>query len=184
MKPVMFVFMGGQGSGKGTYAKLLMQKHKFNYVEAGEILRQMPKESEISQKISRGELLNDDELFPIIKPYITKNQDIILDGFPRTIGQAQWLVQNFADKFNIRVIFLNISEARMIEHIKNRIMMGENRADDKDENAVQKRLDAFKTITMPAIQWLSRLDNVKFYDLHLPTDDIDTNFAYIMKTIN
>jgi hypothetical protein len=69
MKRQMIVFMGGAGSGKGTYAHLLMKKHKFNYIEVGAILRELPKRSEIVQKITRGELLTDNELFPIVSTY-------------------------------------------------------------------------------------------------------------------
>ena len=183
MKPTMIVFMGGQGSGKGTFAHCLLQKQKFNYIEAGEILRQMPSDSVIGQKILHGELLQDEELFPIISQYITGNTDIILDGFPRTVGQAKWLVENFADKFNIRVIFLNISEEKMIAHIKKRIAEGGNRADDADESAVHKRIESFKTITIPAVKLLQNESRVAFIDIHLPSDDINTNFNYILEKI-
>ena len=71
----------------------------------------------------------------------------------------------------------------MMAHIQNRIKEGGNRADDADENAVRKRIASFKSTTMPAIEWLSTLDNVTFYDIHLPSDDIDINFAHIMKII-
>ena len=183
MKPLMIVFMGGQGSGKGTFAHLLLQKHNFKYIEAGAILRTMPSDSIIGQKIARGELLSDAELFPIISQYITGNSDIILDGFPRTIGQAKWLIDNFSDKFEIKVVFLNISEEKMIAHIKKRIAEGGNRADDADENAVHKRIESFKTITMPAIELLKNESRVHFIDIHLPSDDIDTNFNYILEKI-
>jgi adenylate kinase len=183
MKPTMIVFMGGQGSGKGTFAHLLLQQHDYNYVEAGEILRQMPTDSVIGQKILHGELLQDEELFPIMADKIPTDKDLILDGFPRTVGQAKWLIENYADKFDVKVIFLNITEEKMIAHIRKRIKEGGNRADDNDEVAVHKRIAAFKTTTMPAVKWLSELDIVKFYDIHLPSDDIDTNFAHIVKTL-
>ena len=182
-KPDMIVFMGGQGSGKGTFANLLRKQHDYNYVEAGAILRAMPADSDIKQKISRGELVGDDDLFPIISQHISTDKDIIMDGFPRTIGQAKWLIDNFADKFDIKIIFLNISEEKMLAHIQNRIKEGGNRADDNDAEAVRKRIAAFKSTTMPAIEWLATLDSVKFYDIKLPSDDIDTNFAHIVKTI-
>ena len=82
--------MGGQGSGKGTFANLLRKQHDYNYVEAGAILRAMPADSDIKQKISRGELVGDDDLFPIISQHMSTDKDIIMDGFPRTIGQAKW----------------------------------------------------------------------------------------------
>ena len=182
-KPEMIVFMGGQGSGKGTFANLLLKEHDFNYVEAGAILRQMPKDSAIYQKITRGELLTDTELFPIIANYIKTDKDLILDGFPRTIGQAKWLVENYADKFDIKIIFLNISEETMLAHIQNRIKEGGNRPDDNDETAVRKRIAAFKSTTMPAIEWLSQQPNIIFYNVKLPTDDIDINFNYIKQQI-
>lgn len=182
-KPEMIVFMGGQGSGKGTFANLLLQERDFNYVEAGAILRQMPKDSAIFQKIARGELLTDDELFPIIADYIKTDKDLILDGFPRTIGQAEWLVENYADKFDIKIIFLNISEETMLAHIQNRIKEGGNRPDDNDETAVRKRIAAFKSTTMPAIEWLSQQPNIIFYNVKLPSDDININFNYIKQQI-
>lgn len=183
MKPQMFVFMGGQGSGKGTFAKLLIkqQNKDFNYIEAGAILRTLPTDSVIGQKILHGELLNDNEIFPVISQHIDVTRDTILDGFPRTLSQAKWLIENFANKFDIKVVFLNIPESKMIAHIKNRMMTGENRADDADENAVHKRIESFKTITIPAVDWLKNEPAIQFYDAVLPSDDIDTNFNYILK---
>ena len=183
MKPTMFVFMGGQGSGKGTFANLMLKQHNYDYIETGAILRDMPADSDIRKKITCGELIKDEDLYPIISEHINGNKDIILDGFPRTLAQAKWLIKNYADKFDINIIFLDITEQRMLEHIKKRINEGGNRKDDADELAVQKRIAAFKTNTMPAIQWLSRAENIKFYDIVLPSDDIDINFAFILKTI-
>ena len=182
-KPEMIVFMGGQGSGKGTFANLLLKERDFNYVEAGAILRQMPKDSIIYQKITRGELLTDAELFPIIADYIKTDKGLILDGFPRTMGQAEWLIKNYADKFDIKIIFLNISEETMLARIQNRIKEGGNRPDDNDEATVRKRIAAFKSTTMPAIEWLSQQPNVRFHNIKLPSDDININFNYIKQQI-
>ncbi len=184
MKPTMIVFMGGQGSGKGTFANLMLKQHDYNYIETGDILRKMPADCDICKKMRSGELINDEDLYPIISEHINENKDIIMDGFPRTLAQAKWLIDNYADKFDIKVIFLNITEQRMLEHIKKRINEGGNRKDDTDEKAVQKRIAAFKTTTMPAVQWLSTIKNIKFHDIKLPSDDIDINFAFILKTIN
>ena len=53
MKPIMFVFMGGQGSGKGTFANLMLKQHDYKYIETGAILRNMPADSELGKKIAR-----------------------------------------------------------------------------------------------------------------------------------
>lgn len=182
-KPNMIVFMGGQGSGKGTFAHMLLSKYNFNYVEAGAILRQMPADSTIGKKVANGELIDDDNLFSIIAEHIKPNHDVILDGFPRTLNQAKWLINNYADKFNIQIIFLNITEDKMIAHIKKRIYEGGNRKDDEDEAAVRKRIDAFKTNTIPAIRWLSNVDGIKFFDVRLSSDDICENFELILHTL-
>ena len=183
MKPTMFVFMGGQGSGKGTFANLLLKQHDYKYVETGAILRNMPQDSELCKKICRGELVSDEDLFPIISEQLSTQNDVIMDGFPRTLAQAKWLIKNYADKFDIKIVFLNISEQTMIAHIQKRIKEGGNRPDDADAAAVQKRIAAFKTTTMPAIEWLKTVKDITFYDVKLPSDDIDINFAYISKTI-
>lgn len=183
MKPTMFVFMGGQGSGKGTFAKLMLKQGNYNYIETGDILRKMPDDCPLREKMARGELLSDEDLYPIISENVTTDRDIIMDGFPRTLNQAKWLIENYADKFNIKIIFLNISEQSMIARIKKRINAGENRKDDTDEAAVQKRIAAFKLSTMPAIEWLQTVPNLEFFDIKLPGDDIDINFAIVMKAL-
>jgi adenylate kinase family enzyme len=71
----------------------------------------------------------------------------------------------------------------MMAHINKRILEGGNRKDDTDESVVCKRIESFKAVTMPAIQWLSENSDVKFFDIKLPTDDINTNFEHIYHTI-
>ena len=58
--------MGGQGVGKGSLAKRLMEKYGFVHVEAGAILRSMPQESEIYKIITSGNLVPDNMLFDIM----------------------------------------------------------------------------------------------------------------------
>ncbi|MCQ2575014.1 MAG: nucleoside monophosphate kinase, partial [Alphaproteobacteria bacterium] len=172
MKYNMIVFMGGQGAGKGTFAHKMLEIHEYNYIETGAILRSLPENSPICKKITKGELVEDEDLFEIIANNID-NRDIILDGFPRTIGQAKWLVENYAKKFNIKIVYLNISEEKMKNHINKRLSEGGTRSDDKDLSAIQKRIECFKNITIPAINWLSKVNDVQFFDIALQSDDIE-----------
>ena len=57
----------------------------------------------------------------------------------------------------------------MIAHIKKRIAEGGNRADDADESAVHKRIESFKTITIPAVKLLRNESRVDFIDIHFMT---------------
>lgn len=186
MKHTMIVFMGGQGVGKGTFARMLMDQGKYRYVEAGAILRSAPADSEIAKTISRGELVTDELLFGIIGDAINLDleNDMILDGFPRTMGQAKWLVDTYADKFDVRVIYLNVPESIMVERIEKRIREGGGRADDADSAAVRRRLDNFWKTTVPAIEWLRTVPQIKFFDLDVCEADAKTNFEKVKKVLD
>ena len=162
MKHTMIVMMGGQGAGKGSMAAIMKTEHTYKHIESGALFRALPADSEIAKIIARGELVPDSELFKLMKSQITDDSDIILDGFPRTLAQAQWLVAEYADKFNIHVLYLELSEEIMMFRINKRINEGGGRADDSDAAAVRRRLDTFWKITVPAIDWLRTAPGIKF----------------------
>lgn len=178
MKKDIIVLMGGQGVGKGTFAKLLMQGHNFNHIETGALFRAMPADSAIGRLIARGELVPDDELFKLIASKITDDTDIILDGFPRTVAQAKWLTHNYADKYNIHVLYLDVPEEVMIARIEKRNREGSHRGDDADMAVVRRRLDTFWHVTMPAIEWLRTAPGIKFSDIDV-TGPVDENMERI-----
>lgn len=184
MKSKMILLMGGQGVGKGTHARALIERDGYGYIETGAMLRALPSESRLGQIIARGELVPDEDLFGLISNAIQgASGDIILDGFPRTLGQAQWIVQNYADKFDIRVIYLNVSKEIMLARIQKRIREGGGRADDADASIVRRRLDNFFKTTMPAIEWLRTADGVKFSDVNVDDDDFNVNFARVSDAV-
>jgi len=184
MKPKMILMMGGQGTGKGTFARRLMERGKYGYIETGAILRALPPESPIAQIMSRGELVPDTDLFKLLAMHFNTDSDLILDGFPRTIGQAKWIVENYANLFDIRTIYLDVPESVMISRIEKRIREGGGRADDADSAIVRRRLDNFWKITMPAIEWLRTAPGVKFSDIDVSEPDADKNFAKIWAVLN
>ena len=184
MKPKMILMMGGQGVGKGTHARRLIARDGYGYIETGAILRGLPPKSPVAQIMARGELVPDDALFGVIADAIDKSGDVILDGFPRTLGQAQWLVQNYADRFDIRVIYMNVPEEIMLARIEKRIREGGGRADDADAAVVRRRLDGFWRITMPAIEWLRAAPGIKFADVDVSAEDPDINFEKISNALN
>ncbi|MFQ6739466.1 MAG: adenylate kinase family protein [Alphaproteobacteria bacterium] len=183
MKKII-VMMGGQGVGKGTFSKMLAEQFGYKHIEAGAMLRALPSDSPVAQTIARGELVPDDMLFGLVADRL-ENTDAILDGFPRTLYQAQWLVNNYADKYDIHVIYLEISEELMLKRINNRINEGGGRADDADAAAVRRRLDTFWNVTMPAIEWLrDAAKGIKFTTVHPQDTTVDENFEKVLSALN
>ena len=175
-KKELIVMLGGQGSGKGTLSKKLMEERNYNYVETGAMLRALPENHPLNAIISRGEFVPDEDVYNLLKEKINPAQDTILDGFPRQLSQAKWLVENFADKFNMVVVYLNLSRELMEKRIQNRIAQGGGRADDADTVAVERRLNAFFDKTMPTIEWLSALPNITFLDIPIQDAPIEVNY--------
>lgn len=163
-KKQLILMMGGQGVGKGCLSRKLTQEYDFKYIETGAILRQMPPESEICQIIQTGNLVPDELLFDIIAPLLDANTNIILDGFPRKLSQAQWLVANYADAFDIHVLYMYAPTELLIARINKRARE-QNRQDDQNADTIRRRLDNFYTTTMPAIDWLRNAPKIKFSEI-------------------
>lgn len=99
MASLRVVFLGPPGAGKGTQAKLLREKFEACLVSTGDILRkavadQSPLGKEASEYIKRGDLVPDNVIVKLVAERLKEKdcaQGFILDGFPRTIPQAQSL---------------------------------------------------------------------------------------------
>lgn len=181
-KKQIIVMMGGPGVGKGTFSRMLMDTHPYEHFEAGAILRAEPADSEIGKLISMGNLVPDKLVCDLMVPMLTGKNDIILDGFPRTLGQAKWLVKNYADKFNIHVLYLNTDEQTLISRIQKRVNEGTKRADDATIEIIRHRLDNFRHITLPAVEWLRTAPGIKFSEINA-TGDASDNFAEITRAL-
>ncbi|MBQ7185910.1 MAG: nucleoside monophosphate kinase [Alphaproteobacteria bacterium] len=173
----LILMMGGQGSGKGTLSKkFITENPNYDYIETGAMLRALPATHPLKAIIARGEFVPDQELQNLLLKKINPANNTILDGFPRQLSQAKWLVDTFADKFDMIAVYLNIPRELMLKRIQNRINEGAGRADDADAAAVQRRLDTFFTKTLPAIQWLGMNPNVKFIDVPIADASIEQNY--------
>lgn len=181
----MIVMMGGPGTGKGTFSRMLREIHpEYTHIETGAILRAQPDGSPIRIAIAGGNLIPDELVCDLTASTLDETPgDVILDGFPRTLTQAQWLVRNYANKYDIHVIYLNVSDEIMIKRINKRRSEGSTRKDDSNINIVRHRIDAFHTITMPAIKWLSGVGDITFSDID-SSEHESANFARILHALN
>ncbi|CAN5634711.1 adenylate kinase [soil metagenome] len=96
---------GPPGAGKGTQAKLLCEAHGLLHLSTGDLFRaalreQTPVGREAQQFMDAGELVPDDVTNRIVAEALAKidYDDFVLDGFPRTIDQAEWLLKELADR--------------------------------------------------------------------------------------
>lgn len=149
----MILLMGIAGSGKGTQGKMLADQKGLHLISMGDVVR-MYVTGEQRQRMLDGGLLNDQEVIDMLDKLlatITDHEGIILDGFPRTIPQAEWLLQQVqAGRFTLKgAVHLVASR----EAVKERLL-GRARIDD-NEAAIEKRFDEYERSTTPLLEWLT-----------------------------
>lgn len=168
----MILLMGIAGSGKGTQAKLLTDKHGYHLVTMGDVLR-MYITGEQRERMLKGELLSDDEVTAIIDKVLQtlpEGEEIILDGYPRTIPQAQWLLEQAkAGRFNLDKAFHLVASR---DAVKQRLL-GRARVDDQDA-AIEKRFDEYERATAPLLDWLKQ-NGVQVIDINAERSVEDVN---------
>ena len=159
----MILMMGIAGSGKGTQSKLLSENNGFELLTMGDVLRQNATDAQ-RQKMEAGILLGDDEIIEVVDKALSKlgdSSEVILDGYPRTLPQAEWLIKQIKNnRFKIKAaIHLTASKEAVRERLIDRA-----RTDDVD-GAIEKRFAEYEKSTSPIIDWL-RQQNVTVFDIN------------------
>lgn len=193
------VFLGAPGAGKGTQSKKITEKAGIPQLSTGDMLRAAVKEgTEVGQKadefIKSGSLVPDEVMVGIIKDRLAADdckKGFILDGFPRTIAQAEAL-DKMLSELDIKldtVLFLGIKQEKLVDRLVGRRVCSEcgkeyhikynppkvegkcdleqaeliHRNDDHEEKIVT-RLQAFGEQTMPLVQYYSKQNILKELD--------------------
>jgi len=197
---MIFVFLGIQGSGKGTQAKLLSKYLGIEHVNLGEFFRQQITEKTslgvlVHSFISEGNLVPDELVCQIVsKLLLQKDKGFVFDGFPRTLNQAEYM--NYVHPVK-RVFYLeladNIARERMLARricsecgIDYNLLIrppkkekicdkcgGEiiKRADDTIE-FIQNRLDLFHQETQPLTDFYQNLGLLTVINANNPIESI------------
>lgn len=147
--------MGPVGVGKSVQGQLLAEKISYNWFSVGHFLRENA--SEFAQaKLAAGILFSDQEVIDIIDSQIgeTITNETILDGFPRTLFQAQWLINLHKNhKINIEAVIVLLAD----ENVLLGRLLSRGRQDDSEE-VIKERIKTYTTATQPIIDWLKNQD--------------------------
>ena len=153
--------LGPQGAGKGTQAKRISAEYGIPQVATGEILRDaMMRQTPLGKKIKpiydSGGLVPDDVMVELIRERLSEPDaadGFVLDGFPRTTGQAEALDRMFAETGSgLDVVFeLQVNDDVAVDRLLGRARQ-EGRTDDTPE-AIAKRLDLYHRETEPLVDY-------------------------------
>jgi adenylate kinase len=183
------LLLGPQGSGKGTQAKRINEAHGIPHVATGDILRAaMAAGTELGRKVKpiydSGQLVPDDLMIGIIRERLAADdteQGFVLDGFPRTLAQAEALesmLREIGKELSI-VFVLQLPEEVAIERMLKRAQI-EGRKDDTPE-AIAKRLELYRRETEPLVEWYRARSNVVTVHAERSIDEV---FAEIEQALD
>ena len=167
------VFFGPPGSGKGTQAKLLAKELNILHLSTGDILREKLNDGDqlsikLKQIMSSGNLVSDEILNQIIADKLMSEEcsnGFILDGYPRTISQSEYLLSFFkSNKLNLDFIFNFKIDFKLVEE---RIIFRSKQEQRSDDNldVIKTRLDKYILETSPVSQFFSKNFGQNFFTI-------------------
>lgn len=190
------VLAGPPGSGKGTQAELLAQGRALRHISTGELLRRaVASGTELGRRVERilerGELVPDDVVMSLIRDHLAGHGGgWLLDGYPRTVAQAEGLVPLLAglNQPVDAVVALEVPDDEIVRRLAGRLCCGgcglvtshdrlgadggcprcgggdlQVRADDREET-VRNRLAVYRAQTRPALEALGRRYPLRWVD--------------------
>jgi adenylate kinase len=188
------ILLGPPGAGKGTQAQRLVDNYGLVQLSTGDMLRAAvaagtPVGQRAKDIMARGELVPDDVVVAIVSDRIDQpdaKNGFILDGFPRTVPQAQALDRMLAEK-GLKldaVVELKVDEDSLLQRIENRIAQmqarGEElRADDNPET-LRRRLAAYRDQTAPLTVYYAMQGQLKSVDGMAPIPEVASTIDTIL----
>lgn len=159
------VLLGAPGSGKGTQAEFIVQRYRIYRISTGDLLRTevaaaSPLGRQAKAIMEAGRLVSDDVVLGMIEAHLSGPQaenGFLLDGFPRTLPQAEALdamLGRIGQPLDA-VLFLDVDYGEIMQRL-----LARRRADDS-EQAIRKRLEIYEAQTAPVIDYYKEKGNLR-----------------------
>ncbi len=156
------ILFGPPGSGKGTQAKKLAEKFELMHISTGDMFRyelknETPLGKRAKEYMNQGQLVPDELTIEMLKNKVKSNQDvkgIILDGFPRTVPQAEAL-DTLMNNLNMKLEGLIALRVEKEEIVKRLLERGKTsgRKDDQNEEVIRDRIQVYLDETQPVFEF-------------------------------
>jgi len=192
---MIVIFLGPPGAGKGTQAAHIIETYGIPQLSTGDMLRaavtaQTPVGKQAKEIMDAGELVSDEIVAAIVEERIEQDDCVpgfLLDGFPRTIAQAEMLdamLQKKERGVDV-VIELQVDENALVERLRSRIAetvaRGEEPRKDDNEETFKNRLTIYKEQTAPLIPYYNDQGKLRGVDgmasIEAVSAEIDTILA-------
>ena len=188
------ILLGPPGAGKGTQAQGLIAKHGIVQLSTGDMLRTAvaagtPVGLRAKSIMERGELVPDDVVVAIIADRIDQHdakRGFVLDGFPRTVPQAEALDRLLAER-GLKldaVIELKVDEGILLQRIEKRIAdmtaRGEKIRSDDNPEVLKGRLFAYREQTAPLVGYYASKGLLERVDGMAAVDDVSGQISRIL----
>lgn len=192
---MILILLGPPGAGKGTQAVRLTETHGFVQLSTGDMLRAAVKAgTDVGARakaiMDRGDLVPDDVMIEIISDRIGQPdcaKGIILDGFPRTIAQADALGELLASRGKRldAVIEIKVDDAILIDRIEGRAAQTEGgaRGDDNAE-ALKTRLEVYHRQTAPLIDYYAARGTLRSVDGMADIDSVAAQIEAVVASVD
>ena len=189
------ILLGPPGAGKGTQSQRLVEEHAIVQLSTGDMLRAAIAEGtpvglEAKGIMERGELVPDEVVVGIISDRMDQpdaKNGFVLDGFPRTVAQAEALDRLLAAKGMEldAVIELKVDENALLKRIENRLAEAESKGlpprSDDNPDAFKTRLEAYRKQTKPLVDYYGAKGDLKSVDGMAPIDEVTASIDGVLK---
>lgn len=190
------ILLGPPGAGKGTQSARLVSAFGIPQLSTGDMLRaavkaQTPVGREAKAIMDAGKLVSDEIVIKLIGDRIEEadaKRGFILDGFPRTVAQAEALTELLADR-NLKldaVVELKVDEGQLVKRMETRVAEAQSRGEpvraDDNPDAFRHRLAVYREQTAPVSAYYAERGELHTVDGMASIDHVSTAIDGFLKT--